>query len=417
MLKQVVKNAVWLGIIQALNYAVPLLTLPVIVRAFGPELFGSIAAITAYATYVGLIISYGFSLTGPRIVSRLRDDPAKLSKNVGQILVAQSLLGIAATVVFCCLVPILPYASDLKVVTIIILAKLIASAIAPQWVFLGLEDLRDFSIIQLAPRSIAALAVVCFVRSSDDLYLYVGLDSGAAVTSAVLSFVILLRAGFKWQLPDLRSVFSTLIESGPLFLSTVSMNIYKTTTVLVVALLLGPIAAGSFSLAYRLMAAVAQMLGPITTAIYPFICRISVGAETSGEKRTKRLFFGAIIALSASLSVALFVAAPVIISFFGGQKFPNAVVLLRLMAFVPLAGALSNILGMQTMLPLKMDRELTWVVSVTAVVGVAGLVLLSELFGSDGAAMAVLGAEVFVGIGMAVILSTKQRLASLFATQ
>jgi PST family polysaccharide transporter len=417
MLRQIAKNAAWLGVIQALNYAVPIFTLPVVVRAFGPELFGAIAAITAYATYAGLVISYGFSLSGPRIVSRLRDNPSRLSENIGQILLAQSLLGVATTAAFCCLMPILPYSSDNKMVSVIILAKSIAGAIAPQWVFLGLEDMRDFSITQLAPRAMAAAAIVFSVRNPDDLYLYVSLDSGAAVLGALLSFMILFRRGIKWRLPDLRSIFSTLIESGPLFLSTVSMNIYKTTTVLVVALVLGPVAAGSFALAYRLMAAVAQMLGPITAAIYPFICRISVGSETSGEKRTRRLFFGAIIALSASLSVALFVTAPIIISFFGGQKFPNAVVLLRLMAFVPLAGALSNILGMQTMLPLKMDRELTWVVGVTAVVGLAGLVVLSELFGTDGAAVAVLGAEVFVAIGMAVILSTKMRLSSLFATQ
>lgn len=415
MLKGIVKNATWLGVVQALNFAVPVLTLPVVVRAFGPEIFGSLATITAYANYVALVTSYGFFLSGPRTVAKLRGDLDRLSQSVGSILAAQLFLAIVSATIFACLLPILPYGSGYRVASLIILAKLVAGELAGQWIFIGLEDMQNFAIIQLIPRLLAVAAIVAAVRQPSDLYLYLGLDSGAAILSAGLSVILLHRLGvIKWRTPDRAAIWSVLRHAGPLFLTTVSMNIYKTTSVLVIAFVLGTTAAGSFALAYRLMAAGAQVLGPITLAIYPFICRISTGLETEGDGRTKRVFFCAIMALSALLSMALFVLSPLIIYLVGGQQFPQVIGVLRLMAFAPLAMALSNIFGMQTMLPLNMDRELSWVVSCAAVIGLPALALVSMLFGLDGAAITVLGVEFFVAIGMAAILSSRMRILSLF---
>src|SRR5689334_21764736 len=74
MLRTIAGNATWLGLIQLLNYGIPILTLPVVARAFGPKTYGVLAVLNAYAAYVGLVVVYGFNLTGPRSVSTQRSD-------------------------------------------------------------------------------------------------------------------------------------------------------------------------------------------------------------------------------------------------------------------------------------------------------------------------------------------------------
>ena len=56
-------------------------------------------------------------------------------------------------------------------------------------------------------------------------------------------------------------------RASRLFISAVSINLYTTTTTLVVAFILGPVAAGAFALANRLRAAAAAVIGPLTQAV------------------------------------------------------------------------------------------------------------------------------------------------------
>jgi PST family polysaccharide transporter len=95
-----VGNAGWLGLVQVLNYGIPILTLPVVTRALGPSIFGIVATITAYTGYVGLLINYGFNFTGPRRVSPLRDPIPTLSGFISAILFGQLMLTVIACAAF-----------------------------------------------------------------------------------------------------------------------------------------------------------------------------------------------------------------------------------------------------------------------------------------------------------------------------
>src|SRR5262249_51221189 len=153
---------------------------------------------------------------------------------------------------------------------------------------------------------------------------------------------------------------------------------------------LGPAAAGAFALADRLTQAASGVIGPVITAIYPFVCRISGRVETPEDSHTKRTFFQGVVVLAAINSAILFTCAPMLISFIGGEEFGDAVVVLRVMALLPLVVALSNILGIQTMLPLHMDRQVTAILTTAAILGVAGIFISSPLFGLIGAGLTVL---------------------------
>gem|GEM_PF-1564343 len=94
-------------------------------------------------------------------------------------------------------------------------------------------------------------------------------------------------------------------------------------------------------------------------ATYPFLCRMAGREETSVETWTKRILFRSVVIVSVFISIGLFTCAPYIIWGLGGDKFGDAVLVLRMIAVLPLFMALSRTFGTQTMLPLRMDREYT----------------------------------------------------------
>jgi polysaccharide transporter, PST family len=122
---------------------------------------------------------------------------------------------------------------------------------------------------------------------------------------------------------------------------------------------MGPTAAGVFALADCVRVVAGSLIDPITDATYPFLCRMAGREETSVETWTKRILFRSVVIVSVFISIGLFTCAPYIIWGLGGDKFGDAVLVLRMIAVLPLFMALSRTFGTQTMLPLRMDREYT----------------------------------------------------------
>ncbi len=414
ILKTILRNAGWLGFIQVLSYAIPVFTLPVVTRAFGPGLYGILGVLSSYAAYAGLVAEYGFPKTGPRMVAKAQGDIAAVSSTVSAIVSTQCLLGILGALLFVAVLLFLPFGRDYALVSIVILVQMLATAVAPQWIFIGLEEMRAYAIIQLTVRVFAAILTVRTIRAPDDLLFYVGINCVAAVSIILLSFLVLGRWGIRLRVPRIRDIAIVARQASDMFAANMFISLYTTSNVLIVALVLGPEAAGSFALADKIRLATGGIIGPITQAVYPFVCRIAGREESAEEARTKRLFFRGVVGVAAAISLTLFVLAPVIIWAAGGNAFVDAVPVLKLLAFLPVIIGLSNTLGQQTMLPLHMDREYTVVVGSAAVLGVTALYSLSWMFDLVGAGMAMVAVEIYVTIAFAVVVQRRTSILSLF---
>ena len=199
-LKTIIKNAGWLGLIQILNYLIPFLTLPVVTRAFGPILYGILAAFNAYGRYVYVIVGYGFDFTGLRTIARSREDQLTVSKTVSAIFSAQILLGtLSVLFLFAALPFIIPSGANYKFVGLIVLLQSFATVITPQWVFLGLEQIRSLALAQFVFRLFAALLIIFLIRAPDDLLLYVSINCAAAVVILTISMIGLTQHHIRWR--------------------------------------------------------------------------------------------------------------------------------------------------------------------------------------------------------------------------
>jgi PST family polysaccharide transporter len=413
-LRAIIKNAAWLALVQLLNYVLPLVTLLVVTRAFGPHTFGIVSTLRAYGIYVGVAANYGLSVTGPRSIARLRADPPLLSKTISGFVTTQFLLGAAAVIIFFAAIPLIPDVREYKLVGLVVLIQMFATAAAPQWVYVALEDSRYFALNQFFFNGLAAVLIVFLVRSPNDLLLYVSLNCFAAVAILVSSIVGLARYRVRWLVPEFGELVSVIRQSTQLFLSRISINVYMATTVPIIAIVIDPSAAGIFALADRVRIVAGSLIDPITDATYPFLCRIAGREETNVEAWTKRILFRSVVIVSALISIGLFTCAPYIIWILGGDKFADATLVLRIIALLPLFSGLSRTFGNQTMLPMRMDREYTWIVSVAALCSVIGVFVLTKTFGLAGAAFDLLAAEICIAAAFALVVHRRLGVSSLF---
>jgi O-antigen/teichoic acid export membrane protein len=381
----------------------PLITVPVVTRAFGPELFGFLVTSTAAAGYVGLFVSFGFGWSGPRLIARLQRENDNLSADVSAILGAQLLIAMAASLVFILWTLFVTEPSEMRFAQWAILASTVLNSLVPAWLFLGLERMKDLVLPQLVTRLGASLAILVLIRKPADLLLYTLITAAGSAAGLLMFLRLMSRVGIRLERTSLHRMQIKLRDSATLFVTNVAISAYTMSNVLIVSLLLGNRAAGIFGLADRVRQATVSVLVPMTQAIYPYVCRTSDSQHPS-ERLARRRMFQLMMATGAALGLVMFVAAPLAIAVLGGRGFEEATILVRIFAAVPVLVTVSNILGVQIMLPLAMDRRVAEVTIYSALLGIVLQAGLTSFFGLTGSAVSYVIVEFFVCLGFATAL-------------
>jgi PST family polysaccharide transporter len=100
--------------------------------------------------------------------------------------------------------------------------------------------------------------------------------------------------------------------------------------------------------------------------------------------------------LGVVTSFALFFGAPVIVKIVLGSDFAPSIVVLQIMAVLPILMALSDLLGIQIMLPFGKDKQYTIVRVLTAVIHLSLAILIVPRFKESGMAFVFVMSQIFI---------------------
>ncbi|ASS97999.1 MULTISPECIES: oligosaccharide flippase family protein [Geobacillus] len=75
--KRLFENFLSLATLQGLNYILPLLTLPYLVRVLGPDNYGLVAFAQSFIQFFIILVDYGFNLSATNQIAIYRDNKKK----------------------------------------------------------------------------------------------------------------------------------------------------------------------------------------------------------------------------------------------------------------------------------------------------------------------------------------------------
>ncbi|MBX6422896.1 flippase [Thermosulfurimonas sp. F29] len=391
--KQLFENFISLSLLQGVNYILPLITLPYLVRVLGPEKFGLIAFSRAFVQYFNVLTDYGFNLSATREISIYRESKERISEIFSAVMIIKLILLIFSLVILTIIV--FSFQKFLRDWEIYYLSfgMVVGQVLFPVWFFQGMERMKYITFLNLMARLLFTISIFIFIRKVSD-YIYVPLLNSVGIISAGLLgiWVAFKKFPIYLKIPSWTEVKHQLKEGGYIFISRISISFYTISNVFFLGLLTNNTIVGIYSAAERLINAIKAFNNVILQVMFPFISKV---AKESPSKTLKivneelKIF----LTLELALCVFIYLFSYKIVLIFLGKNFIDSAPIIRILIFtVPLILA-SAVIGQQILLNFNLKRLFTTSIVYVSLFHLVLLPIFIHFMEGIGAAIVVLITE------------------------
>ena len=330
--KRLAENFLSLSILQGLNYILPLITLPYLVRVLGPEKYGLIAFAQAFIGYFMILTDYGFNLSATREISINREDIQKVSEIFSSVLTIKFFLCILSFLILVSLLFIPKFKKD-WLVYVFTFGMVLGNVLFPVWFFQGIEKMRYITILNIVAKSIFTVCIFIFIKKMSD-FVYVPLiNSLGYLVAGVLSLRIVFKNfAVKFVTPSFKNIKHQLKEGWHIFISQVFITGYTNSRIFAVGLFSPNNAiTGYYAIAEKLMGIVQTFpLVSVIQTLYPRLSKIYAENKLKAKFIADKLQRYTTIAYLI-ICITFFIIAPKVVEIVAGSSYKETVLAFRLL--------------------------------------------------------------------------------------
>lgn len=310
-LKKLSDNFASLAVLQGINYLVPLIVFPYLVRVLGIDGFGLYSFIF-YVLWIGVVISdFGFDLTATKLISLHHHNSQKVDEIFSSVLIIKSVLAVGFLLFLTLLILTIDKFSQNYELYYLGFGFIIGQLLFPVWYFQGIEKMRYITILNAVAKIIFTLLIFVYVKSIDDLYLVFVFNSLGAIVAGLLALYIAVT---KFHVNLKPQSYETLkyyfMDGWYVFTSRVAVEFYTSANIIILGFFVNNTIIGYFSIVEKIIRAFGNILEPITRATYPYLNRVYQESKSLFFKRNEQLFF---------LILAVMIPIFLIVNYFGAD--------------------------------------------------------------------------------------------------
>lgn len=393
MAKSVKKNYIYNLIYQIVAIILPFITTPYLSRVLGATNIGIYGYTLSISAYFILFGSLGIALYGQREIAYEQNNIKKYSKSFIEIL---SLRIITMTISLALFYLIFCINGEFNNYFKILTLELIANTLDISWFFQGLEEFKKTVGRNLIIKTISVILIFIFVKTKNDLNIYfiiytVSILIGNLSLWLYLPKFITLKYIKKLNLK--KHFKATLV----LFIPQIAIQIYT----ILDKTMLGTIIVNKAEVGYYTQAEkmIKLMLTIITSLGTVMLPRIA-SSYAKGDSETIKIYitraFNLVFLISIPMIVGIICISNIFVPWFFGQGYDKVVPIMIILTPILLLIGMSNVIGMQYLLPTKKQKEYTYSVVIGAIVNFAINLMLIPKYGAIGAAIGTIIAEATV---------------------
>lgn len=328
--KTVINNIFALFFLRGLDYLLPLILLPYLVRTLGVEGFGLLSFATATIAFFRGIVSYGFELTGTQQISINRDNRKVINEIFSTILLIRVILAALCAIPMFILILFVDKINMHSEVFYFTFLIVIGDAFFPEWFFRGIEKMKIITYSRIVYKSIFLMLIILFVKNESDYYLVPLIDGiGAILAGLAAIFIVCNKFETSFVRPTYAMCKFQFQHSWHIFISKMSVHFYSSINIFVLGLFSNNLIVGYYSLAYKIYAAIKGLFMPFNQALFPYLSKKYTENKIAYIKFIRRFSVMYLIALLL-FSLITFIFSSEIVQLISGSYAQEVDVLLKI---------------------------------------------------------------------------------------
>lgn len=390
-----IQNFVFLAIIQASNVLISLISMPLLIQGIGVDQFGLVNLALSVVVLANIFVSFGFNLSAPRDVAINQKNNTELSHLVSNIFSGKIILATIASAIVLIAIFGFDLFQEYQIILIFSLFMLFSEATMPLWFFQGMEKMKLISIANIFSKLLYLMGIVLFIHNPDkSKWVNFLLGSSGLSINILLILYIHYELDITFYKPRMKQVFQSIKSNVLFFFSMLASHVSINGGLIILSFFANSTTLGMFSLAEKIGLVLRMFPALVIQAVYPNASKLYQHDKEKFYEYCIKIAGWALL-IGAVISLATFFLAPIIIKVLSKKELPEAVIFLKVLAFVPLLACLNNI---NVILFLAKDQKnlmfnSSWLMCLYMV---TVSIILTHFYGGVGLSFALISTELVV---------------------
>ena len=340
-------------------------------------------------SYFSLFAMLGIGVYGTKQIAAASD----VSSTFWNIYVIQLIASILAISVYVIAVFSIPQMGG--VIPLIVGVSLFSRMLDISWLFSGKEDFKKITIRNIVVRLIGVISIFIFVKSSDDLYLYVFL---IVIFDFLGQFVMWMPAKkfIKHLSFNAKVIKKNLHPIVLLFLPQVAISLYVVLDRTLLGLLGSYSDVGIYEQGQKLISILLKVVSSLGVVMLPRVANLLSERKEKEAQNMVKFSFILYNLIIFPMIFGLIAVNEVFVKLFLGQNFQDVKYVLYVTVFNIMFVGWSNILGYQVLVVRNKNKEFMLSTTIPAFVSVAVNIAVIPFFGYIGASITSVIVEILV---------------------
>ena len=386
---KVIKNYLYNLSYQILTIILPIITVPYVTRIFTSEALGNYVFYNSIVSYFSLFAMLGIGVYGTKQIAAA-SDVSSTFWNIYAIQLIASILAISVYVISIFSIPQMG-----GVIPLIVGITLFAKMIDISWLFSGKEDFKKITIRNTVVRLIGVISIFTFVKSSDDLYLYVFL---IVIFDFLGQFVMWVPAEKFIKRPSFNTKImkKNLHPIALLFLPQVAISLYVVLDRTLLGLLGSYSDVGIYEQGQKLISILLKVVSSLGVVMLPRVANLLSERRDKEAQNMVKFSFILYNLIIFPMIFGLIAVNEVFVKLFLGKNFQDVKYVLYVIVFNIMFVGWTNILGYQVLVVRNKNKEFMLSTTIPAFVSVAINIAVIPFFGYIGASITSVVVEILV---------------------
>ncbi len=399
---------------------IPLATTPYISRVLLPEGVGKYSFSYSLITYFTIFASLGFGYYAQREIAKHQSDLSSQTKDFWEICICRIIPCSISLIVniFLCIFSVY---GDYNILMWILNINIVAVLFDVAFYYQGNEKFKSIILRNFFIKALALAAVFIFIKSSSDLWIYTLINSLSLLMSTLSMWFPLRKLLVPVKLNTLKPL-SHLKGTLILFLPTIAVSIYTILDKTLIGLLItdtytyideygvetikkySDLENGFYEQSEKIVKIIMTFITAIGIVMIPRnsneIAKGNIDKVINNIYKTSNF----VLIAGVPMVLGLIIVSDFFVPWFFGDGYEKCSILLKILSPLIFIIGLSNVFGLQFLIPMGRDKQFTIALVVGSITNIILNVIFIKIWWSIGASIATIVAEIFVTATMSFMI-------------